>query len=182
MVVGTIDSIPPTYFKKSPLKIGEENQVPYPVFESWDQKQALAYSRQVSGVSENQGIIFQTASPYKEGRTMTVYTSKKEEGVANLTKAILEPTVQTAATGDLVFVDYIYNEYNQQLFGDGLDYQITAMSAGETYMTGRAGQISKADYYLSKDQRIYWAALIGALILLSVLVYTILKRRHHNRS
>jgi LPXTG-motif cell wall-anchored protein len=113
---------------------------------------------------------------------MTVYTSKEEEGIANLSKAVLEPSVQTAITGDLVFVDYVYNEYNHKLFGDGLDYQVVALSAGDTYVTGKAGHISKPDYYLSKDQRVYWAALIGGLVILSLLIYLILRRRHKNRS
>lgn len=182
IVVGTLDNIPKDYFLRAPLKIGKEHQVPYPVFESWDQKQALAFSRQVSEVGDEQGIILQLASPYKEGRTMTMYTSKNEEGIANLSKAILEPSVQTAITGDLVFVDYVYNEYNHTLFGNGLDYQVVSLSAGDTYVTGKGGHISKPDYYLSKDQRVYWAALIGGLVILSLLVYMILRRRHKNRS
>jgi hypothetical protein len=181
MVIGPLDTIPDAYFEKSPLKIGEENQVPYPVFESWDQKQALAFSRQESGVGDKQGIILQMASPYKIGRTMTIYTSKHEEGVAALTEAILDPGVQSAATGDLVLVDYIYNEYNQKHFGNGLDYQVVSLTAGDTYVTGKGGQISQPDYYLSKDQRLYWAALIGGLVVLSILIYLILKRRHKAR-
>ena len=181
IVIGPIDSIPQIYFEKSPLKIGAQNQVPYPVFESWDQKQALAFSRQESEIGDKQGIIMQMASPYKEGRTLTVYTSKHEEGVSALTKAILEPSVQTAATGDLVLIDYVFNEYNQKHFDEGLDYQVVSLTAGETYVTGKGGKISTPDYYLSKDQKLYWGALIGGLILLSIIIYLILRNRHRDR-
>ncbi len=181
IVIGPLDTIPKSYFQKSPLKIGAENQVPYPVFESWDQKQALAFSKQVSEIGDKQGIIMQMASPYKEGRTMTMYTSKLEEGVTALTQAILDPGVQTEALGDLVLIDYIFNEYNQKYFDNGLDYQVVSLNAGESYVTGKAGHITKPDYYLTKDPRLYWAALIGGLMLLSVFVYLILHRRHKTR-
>lgn len=181
IVIGKVDDIPKTYLKNSPLQLGDMHKVPYPVFESWDKKAALAFSRQKSGMSVDQGLLMQFQSPFKEGRTVTLFTAKTDNGVSRLGRAILENEVQSAALGDLVMVDYFFNELKAKRFGDGRDYKVTALAAGLSYKTGKGGEISKPDFYLSSYPLIYWLVAIGIFILLAIIAASLLKTHKQRR-
>lgn len=181
IIIGKVDSVPKKYLDMAPLKLGKNNRVPYPVFESWDKELALAYSNQESEMGDTQGLIMQFQSPDIAARTITLFTSKTLEGLSRLSSAIMEPSVQTKVHGDLILIDYVFNEYLKARFGNGTDYSVMALKAGPSYVTGKAGKISRFDFYLASYPWIYFLALASVLLLIVFCIYFLLKRHHKNR-
>ncbi len=181
ILIGTQRSIPQEYYEKAPLKLGETNKVPYPVYQNWDIHPAMSWSQQTSMESSDKGIIMQLASPFKEGRTATLFTAANDEGIDRLGRALLEPEVQGALKGDLVFIDFVVDKFKQIKFGDGTDFKITALKTGNSFVTGKGGDISQVNYYLSSYPWLYWVLLFSILLIVAVITYTILKRRRKRR-
>lgn len=181
VILGEVDQIDPKILKRSPLQLGEFNKVPYPAFESWDERESLAFSTQRSEMGEHQGLIAQFESPYQIGRTLTLFAAQTTQGVERLSDALWEFTVQGAARGDLMLVDYVFNPNQFERFGDGRDFRVTALQAGKTFYTGKGGDVNPIQFYLDLYPWLFWLALGlsgGALVLV---VYILLKRQKERR-
>jgi hypothetical protein len=180
LVLGPLGSIPEKIIQAAPLVLGPSNKVPYSVFESWGDRSALALSEQTSEVGPNKGILMQFQSPYMEGRTAMIVTATTDEGVLRLVDTLYEPKLQTQAKGDLLIADFSPGGPDNKRPG-GDEPRVTAMQAGQTYVTGKGGKISKADFYLSSYPWIYWTAVALAVLLLSVALYFLVKRQQRRR-
>ena len=181
VVVGEVAQIDPNWLKRAPLKLGEVNQVPYPVFESWDERSSLAFSLQRSEMGEHQGLITQFESPFQIGRTMTLFTAKTTQGIERLSDALWDFTVQGAARGDLMLVDYEFNPNQFERFGDGRDFRITALQAGKTFYTGKGGSVNPVQFYLDLYPWLLWVALASCGGLLVLFIYVWLMRQRRRR-
>lgn len=181
ILVGRTDTIPPQYYEKAPLQLGNINKVPYPVYQNWDIHKGMSWSQQTSGMNSEKGIIMQFASPFKEGHAVTLFTATSDEGVERLGRALLDPSVQANAKGDLVFVEYVVDKFRQVKFGDGADFKVTALNAGETFVTGKGGKISPVNYYLSSYPWLYWLLISGVILIIAVVSYIILRRKRKRR-
>lgn len=181
ILVGRADTVPSEYYQKAPLQLGEMNKVPYPVYQNWDIHKGMSWSQQTSGMNSEKGIIMQFASPFKEGHAVTLFTATSDEGVERLGNALLEPTVQVAAKGDLMFVEYVVDKFKQVKFGDGADFKVTALNAGSSFVTGKGGQISSTNYYLSSYPWLYWLLLSAIMLIIAIISYIILRRRRKQR-
>jgi hypothetical protein len=182
ILIGRADTIPDNYFNKSPLQMGKTNKVPYPVYQNWEIHSAMSWSQQESGPdSSEKGIMMQFSSPFKEGRTATLLTASSDQGVERLGRAILEPQVQGAVKGDLVFVDYVVDKLKQLKFGDGADFKMTSLNAGNNFVTGESGKISTVDFYLSSYPWLYWLVLFAVTLIIAVISYFILRQIRKRR-
>ncbi len=181
ILVGRADTIPSEYYAKAPLQLGEINKVPYPVYQNWDDHKGMSWSQQTSRMNSEKGIIMQFASPFKEGHAVTLFTATSDEGVERLGHAILEPAVQAATKGDLVFVDYVVDKFKQVKFGDGADFKITALNAGTSFVTGKGGDISTTNYYLTSYPWLYWLLLSAIIVIIAIVTYIILRHRRKQR-
>lgn len=181
ILIGRTDTIPSEYYAKAPLQLGEMNKVPYPVYQNWDVRKGMSWSQQASGMNSEKGIIMQFASPYKEGHVVTLFTATSDEGVEHLGHALLEPAVQLAIKGDLAFVEYILDKFKQEKFGDGADFKVTALSAGASFVTGKGGEISTVNYYLSSYPWLYWIILSAVIFIIAIITYIILRHRRKRR-
>lgn len=181
ILVGRADTIPAEYYGKAPLQLGDINKVPYPVYQNWDVHKGMSWSQQASGMNSEKGIIMQFASPFKEGHAVTLFTATSDEGIERLGNALLESSVQAAAKGDLVFVEYVVDKFKQVKFGDGADFKITALNAGDSFVTGKGGNISSVNYYLSSYPWLYWFLISAMILIIAVLSYIILRYRRKQR-
>lgn len=181
IMVGRANTVPQEYYEKAPLKLGEINKVAYPVYQNWDIHTGMAWSQQTSNVSSDKGIIMQFSSPFKEGRTATLLTATSDEGMERLGRALLEPKVQGGITGDLVFVDYIEDKFKLLKFGDGQDFKVTAMKVGGSYNTGKGGEISAVDFYLSSYPWLYWLLLFSIIFIIAAISFVVMRRRKKRR-
>lgn len=181
VVLGEVDQIPKNILQRSPLQLGELNKVPYPAFESWDERKSLAFSTQRSEMGEHQGMITQFESPYKIGRTMTIFSAKTTQGIQRLSDALWEFSVQGAARGDLMLVDYVFNPNQFERFGDGRDFRVTALQAGKTFYTGKGGEVNPIQFYLDLYPWLFWLALGLSGGMLVLVIYILLKRQRDRR-
>lgn len=181
ILVGRADTIPSEYYAKAPLQLGDINKVPYPVYQNWDIHKGMSWSQQASGMNSEKGIIMQFASPFEEGHAVTLFTATTDEGVERLGNALLDPTVQAVVKGDLVFVEYVINKFNQVKFGNGADFKITALNAGTSFVTGKGGNISAVSYYLSSYPWLYWLLISTMILTIAVITYFILRHRRKQR-
>jgi hypothetical protein len=181
ILVGKMDTVPAEYYENAPLKLGKTSKVPYPLYQDWDAQASMSWSRQTSNLNSDKGIVMQFASPFKAGRTATLFTAYSDEGIERLGRAILEPEVQNGMKGDLVFVDYIVDKFKQIKFGDGAGFKVTSLRAGTSFVTGEGGEISAFNYYLSSNPWLYWLLLIAVLLAISAITYVILRRLRKKR-
>lgn len=182
MVIGEIEKIPPYMMEGAPLKVGRDRyRVPYPVFSSWDEKTSIAFSTQSSDMSLDKGLLMQFESPVKKGRSVVMITGKSSTAVEHMSRALLKPTVQAEATGDLVMVDFVYDEDHAELTGSNWRYNTTSVKTGKKYVTGKSGQIDDLQSMLAANPIYYWVALVAVLFLLSLLVYILLRRHRFKR-
>ncbi len=181
VVVGEVAQVENEWLSRAPLRLGEFNHVPYPVFESWDERSSLAFSIQRSEMGDHQGMITQFESPFKIGRTMTLFTAKTTQGIERLSDALWEFSVQGAARGDLMLIDYVFNPNQFERFGDGRDFRVTALQAGKTFYTGKGGSVNPVQFYLDLYPWLYWVALAVCGALLVLLIYWWLVRQRQRR-
>lgn len=181
IIIGEVNQIEEDLLQRAPLILGDVNKVPYPAFESWDEKEALAFSTQKSEMGEHQGMITQFESPYQIGRTVTLFAAKTEDGIKRLANALWEFEVQGAARGDLMLVDYVFNPNQFERFGDGRDFRITALQAGKTFYTGKGGDVNPIRFYLSLYPWLYWVILSLSFALLVWVIFIFLKRQRIKR-
>ena len=170
LVIGTNDSIPAGISDIAPFNINGEANVPYPVVRSWEDEGQIAYSKQKSALGDDKGIFMQFQSPYKEGRTMMVATATTSAGVYDLSKALLDYGVQASIKGDVALI--------------GLtppDYPVHSLNVGQSFFTGKSGDISKLDFYLHSYPYIYYASLAATILIISFAAFYFLRRRWKKR-
>lgn len=181
IVIGRTDTLPPAVQEHAPITLGEKLKIPYPVFKSADEASALAFSTQKSGIGQDKGLIMQMQSPYKEGRTAMVLTSPSYAGLARLGETLWDGGLQSATRGDLLLVDFDYDERRQQRYGDGWEVKAHSMDTGNHFTTGKSGAISTVDFYLTSYPWLYIIALTTVTLLLSLVIYLMLKRHRAKR-
>lgn len=170
IVIGDAASIPEEFRKASPLKLTSPAVVPYPVIRSWEGEGSFAFSKQSGGLGDNTGVMSEFQSPYKEGKTVLMLTALTSAGVLRLSDALLEPHVQGASKGDLVIVEF-----------KEPDSKVTAMSVGGKFTTGKLGNISKIDFYLSSYPYLYQATIVLIILIFGFVLYYILRRFRRRR-
>ncbi len=182
MVIGEIEKIPPYLMAGAPLKVDKDRyRVPYPVFSSWDDKTSIAFSTQSSDMSLDKGLLMQFESPSAKGRSVVMITGKSSTAVEHMSRALLKTSVQGAATGDLVMVDFIYDENHAELTGDYWRYATTSVRTGKKYVTGKSGKIDELEATLAANPLYYWGALVAVLFFISLLAYVLLRRYRYKR-
>lgn len=148
-----ISSIPKDLLEQAPLKPAKMSVVPYPVAGGWEGESSMALSKQYSGIGQGMGAVMEFQSPYKRGRSVLLLTAASTSDLSTLCQALLDPTVRSQSTGDLVLVDL-----------SSSDYKVTALSTGEKYITGNSGKVSMIDYYIYRYPSLYYI-FFGLLIL-----------------
>ncbi|MDH4226926.1 MAG: cellulose biosynthesis cyclic di-GMP-binding regulatory protein BcsB [Deltaproteobacteria bacterium] len=171
IVIGHVAGVPEEYRKLAPLKLTNPLEVPYPVVRSWEEKKTFAYSTQEGGLGPDEGMFMQFASPYKEGRSVLFLTAATDDDVLKLSKALLDPEVQGEVKGDLVMVEFREPKY-----------KVTSLKVGESYTSGKLGNIGMIDYYLSSYPKLYIAVVIGLIIVLAFLAYYLMMRLRKRRT
>ncbi len=179
--IGRFDELEKSFLALAPLKVGDTHTVPYPTFESWDERKSLAFSMQNSEMGQHQGYITQFQSPFKIGRTMTLFAAQSNEGLQRLSHALWESVVQTSAKGDLMLIDYGFNATQFERFGEGREYVVTSLSAGPTFVTGKGGDVNAIEFYLSLYPWLYWVVLSVSILLMVVVIYRLLHRHQVKR-
>ncbi|MDP2681877.1 MAG: cellulose biosynthesis cyclic di-GMP-binding regulatory protein BcsB [Deltaproteobacteria bacterium] len=171
IVIGDSGTIPEDFLKGAPLRLAKESTVPYPVARGWKAESSLASSRQISGLGPNTGAVMEFQSPYKKGRTALLFTGASKKELLSLSHALMEPGVGSQMKGDLNLID----------LNDPPNYKVNAISAGERYFTGKAGRISKIDYYLYTYPYLAYLAVALLVLILSLALFLILKRYRAKR-
>lgn len=165
-VIGTNDTIPAGISGIAPFNINGEANVPYPVVRSWEGEEQIAYSKQKSALGDSKGVFMQFQSPYKEGRSMMVATATTSAGVYELSKALLDYGVQASIKGDVALIEL-----------SPPDYRVYSLNVGQSFFTGKSGDISKIDFYLHSYPYIYYVALAAAILIISFTAFYFLRRR-----
>lgn len=171
LVIGKADDVPKHFMEAAPLKLSDTPRVPYPTVGSWNAEAAIAYSRQQSGLGTGTGIIMEFESMYKKGRSVLVFTSQNNEGLAILGDAILDPGVQGGITGDLVVIDL-----------SNPKYPVTSLRVGNKYSTGNKGNISFLDSFLYSNIYVFYGAVALSILSLGLLGYWGLRRYRAKRA
>lgn len=170
IVMGDIATIPEDLLNASPLKLAGEALVPYPVVQSWEGEEYMAFSKQISGLGRERGFMTEFQSPYKEGRTVLLITASSTGDLLKFSDAMLEPPVQAASRGDVVLVDLIPP-----------NYRVSALEVGKKFFTGKSGKISKLDFYLHTYPYLYHASLAAVIIVLGLFIFYLLRRYRKKR-
>ncbi len=170
LVIGQNDSIPDSIATKSPFNVKGEASIPYPVVRSWKDEGQVAYSKQKSGLGPNKGVFMQFQSPYKEGRSMMVATATTPEGVYALSEAMLDHGVQSKLKGDVALIEMTPP-----------DYMVYSLKVGDSFFTGKSGEISKLDFYLHSYPYLYHISLAVVIVLFSLIAFYFLRRHYKKR-
>jgi len=170
IIFGDIASIPEDYRKAAPLKLTKETVVPYPVVRSWRDETSFAYSKQMSSFTSGKAYLMEFLSPYKEGRTVLLLTAASTKELYALSEALTEPAVQSKCEGSLVIVDLSPPDYN-----------VSSLSIGKKYFSGKTGKISFIDRYLYFYPWLYYVAVVLIVICLSLTLFYMLKKHRVRR-
>lgn len=171
LVVGKADDVPKHFMEAAPLKLSDTPRVPYPAIGSWNAEASIAYSTQQSGLGTGTGIIMEFESMYKKGRSVLVFTSKNNEGLAALGDAVLDPGVQGGITGDLAVIDLTNPKY-----------PVTSLQVGNKYSTGNKGNISLLDSFLYANIYVFYGAIAASIVALGLLGHWGLRRYRARRT
>ncbi len=170
IVLGTIDDIPKDLKELAPLKLTKKTLVPYPIIRSWRDEKSLAFSDQVSDFGQGKGAIMEYQSPFKEGRSVLLLTANTPKDLRDLSKALLEPAVESKCKGDMNIIDLIPP-----------DYKVFTMDIGKKYYSGKAGKISKVHSYLYSLEKYYYIILILTFVFLGLGIFYILNKYRKKR-
>ncbi len=171
IILGDIKTIPEDFAINAPLKFAKESSIPYPVVRSWDAETSFAFSKQISGIGNNTGAVMEFESPYKKGRSVLLLTGASTKELSSLSQALLEPAVQVQMAGDLMLIDLAAPP----------DYRVKTISAGEKYYTGKSGKISAIEYHLFKYPYIYYISVALLVLVVSLILFYMLKRYRRKR-
>lgn len=170
IVVGDVNTIPETYKKAAPLTLTKESTVPHPVIRSWNDEVTLAYSQQISEFKPGKGVLMEFLSPFTEGRTVLLATAATSEDLQALSRALLEPGVQSKSEGGLVLIDL-----------SPPDYTVSSLQVGKRYFSGKTGKVSLIDRYLFFYPWLYYIAVAAVIIALGLVLFYLLKRYRARR-
>lgn len=173
IVIGEAASIPDEFKKASPLKLTNPAVVPYPVIRSWEGEGSLAFSMQSGGLADDAGILSEFQSPYKKGKAVLMLTALTSAGVLRLSDALLEPAVQGAASKP--GIDLVIVEFKEP------DSKVTALSVGGKFTTGKLGNITRIDFYLSSYPYLYHASVGLVILIIGFALYYIIRRLRRRR-
>lgn len=165
IVIGDVDSIPDFLKKAAPMKLLKESIVSYPVIADWEGEESLASTKQRSGFGSVSGAMMEFQSPYKQGRTVLMFTAGSAKNLVSFSHALLDPGVQSMSEGDLIMV--------------GLtppDYKVNAMKVGKKYFSGKMGKISMIGVYLYTYPFLYYIVILLAILILGLIIFFFLKR------
>jgi hypothetical protein len=165
IVMGDVNTIPEVYKKAAPLILTKETIVPHPIIRSWNDEVSLAYSQQVSEFKPGKGVLMEFLSPFTEGRTVLLATAATSEDLQALSRALLEPSVQSKSEGGLVLVDLTPP-----------DYTVASLQVGKRYFSGKTGKVSLIDRYLFFYPWLYYVALAVVISGLGLVLFYILRR------
>jgi len=181
-MLGTLENLPDEYLKLAPLKFGELNRVPYPVYQGFDKKMALAFNTQKSSLNLNKGVLMQFESPFKAGRSVVMMAAKTSDSLLKLSHALQRSDVQSAVKHDLVLIDFIEDNEKLERTGNPWRYITSTLQAGDNYITGKGGNISPVKSLLSRNPLLYWSLLTVAIILLVWALAYLIKRQQNSRN
>ena len=99
-----------------------------------------------------------------------IATAATSAGVYELTKALMDYTVQGGIKGDVALI-----ELNPP------DYDVHSMTVGSSFFTGKSGDISKIDFYLHSYPYIYYIALASVILIIAFAGFYFLKKRWKKR-
>lgn len=170
IVVGDVNTIPETYKKAAPLTLTKETIVPHPVIRSWNDEVTLAYSQQISEFKPGKGVLMEFLSPFTEGRTVLLATAATSEDLQALSRALLEPGVQSKSEGGLVLIDL-----------SPPDYTVSSLQVGKRYFSGKTGKVSLIDRYLFFYPWLYYIAVAVVIIAMGLVLFYLLKRYRARR-
>ncbi len=181
MMVGTLENLPVDYLQLAPLKFGELNRVPYPVYKGFEDKMALAFNTQKSSLDLNKGVLMQFESPHQAGRSVVMMAAKSPESLYQMSLAIQRSDVQAGIKHDLVLVDYINDSEQEAKTGNPWRYVVSSLQGGDNYITGKGGTISPVSSALSKHPLLYWGLLALVILLLVWLIRRLLHKQQQSR-
>lgn len=170
VVIGDVDSVPDIFKKGAPLKLLKESTVPYPVISNWEGEASFAYSRQITEIGGGSGAMMEFESPFKQGRTVLLFTAGSPRDLLHFSYALLDPGVQSMSEGDLIMV--------------GLtppDYKVSALKTGKRYFTGKTGTITLIGVYLYTYPILYYIAILILILIVSLTAFYILRRFRRKR-
>lgn len=171
IVLSDVSAIPKDLLEQAPLKPAKMSSVPYPVAGGWNGESAMALSKQFSGIGQGSGAIMEFQSPYKRGCSMLLLTAASTSDLSALSRALLDPGVRSQSTGDLVLVALSHN-----------DYKVTALSAGEKYITRKSGKVSMIDYYIYLYPSLYYISFGLLILFISITLFYYLRNIRSRRS
>ncbi|MGR3319611.1 MAG: cellulose biosynthesis cyclic di-GMP-binding regulatory protein BcsB [Candidatus Anammoxibacter sp.] len=170
IVFGQINTLPKDFKELAPLKLMRKTEVPYPIIRSWQGERHLAFSGQLSGVGEGKGFVMQFQSPYKKGRSVTLFTANSLKDLSSLGVALLDAGVSASIKGDLSIIDLTPP-----------DYKIYSMEIGDTYASGKGGEITKLNVYLHALSKYYYIIVVALIIFLSLTIFYLLNKYRRRR-
>jgi len=182
LMIGALDSLPKEYLDLAPIQFGKLNRVPYPVYQGFDETSTLAFITQESEIGINKGILMQFESPDKPGRSVVMLTAKTGAAIEQMSVALLEPEVQGAVKNDLNLIDFINDSEKALKTGNPWRYVVSTIKAGNTYITGKSGEVSPVRSLLIKDPYLYWALISVVLFLLVITISYLIKRQKNKRN
>jgi hypothetical protein len=171
IIIGSNKNMPAILRENSPFHSGRTSLIPYPVIRAWqNETTTISQSVQMSEPGEGRGLLMQFESPFEVGRTIMTISADYPEDLLLMGEALLDPEVQGQIYGSLTLV-----EMTQPKF------KVTSMMTGETYVTGKQGDMSWIDSFLYTYPYAYYA-LLGLLVLgLAFVIYVLLKRYRTTR-
>ena len=101
---------------------------------------------------------------------MMLATATTSEGVYALTEALLDYGVQGKIKGDVALIKL-----------SPPDYIVNSLSVGQSFFTGKSGDISKIDFYLHSYPSIYYISLAVTILIITFTAFYFLKRRWKKR-
>jgi len=171
LVIGPVPAIDKDIRAAAPLKLLEDGvTVPYPVVRGWNTETTAATSKQLSALGTGRGLLMQFQSPYQAGRSVVMLTATTADDVVATSRMLLMGSVQSQSKGDLVLVEPGEKEP-----------KVTAIEVGEHYATGKKGTYSPIESFLYTRPMAYYVVIGLALLLLTGVLYYVLKRWRRKR-
>lgn len=172
IVLGDLFSLPEEIAAASPLQTGKTSRIPYPIVRSWQQESIYSFSDQVSTLGEGRGLLMEFESPLQAGRSVLLLAAESQRDLLRLSEQLLDPEVQGQINGGLVLLEF-----------SGPKTQVTAMTVGKRYSTGKQGQVSWVDTSLDRldslmyaHSTLFYGLLVALTCLLSWVLYVQIRR------
>lgn len=171
LVIGKASSLPKSIMEAAPMGFTGVTNVPYPISRGWDSEAAISNSKQQSGLGHGIGAIMEFESIYKKGRTIILLTAESGEDLQILGDAVLDPNVQGRMKGDVSLIELTSPKYN-----------VTSMAVGKKFTTGDKGEVSLIDSFLHEYLSVFYALVVGLILLLAMFGFWGLRRYRTKRT